>query len=277
MSFIAVAIGGGALIGAIGSNLAAGTQANAANAATAAQQTDQQASLAEQKREFDLNQANQAPFLKAGQGAVTQLSDLMNNGGFPSWDKTFSAPTADQARQTPGYQFALQQGEGAIENSAAARGGLLSGNTLNAEQQYGQGLADTNYQQVYNNALQQYQQGYNQFQQNQSNQFNRLSTLAGGGQVAANQLGAQGQAASQNIANINSSAGQQIGQSLQNAGAATASGYVGTANAFGGGLSNISQLMMLKNQGLLGGGSSGGSGVPYNPDTGMYDPGYITT
>lgn len=249
----ALIIGGVAAagIGAGASLSAAGTQADAATQAANIQQSDAEKSLAEQKRQFDINQANQAPFLQAGQGAVTKLSDLMNNGGFPAWDQVFQAPTADQARQTPGYQFALQQGEGAIENSAAAKGGLLSGNTLNAEQQYGQGLADSNYQQVYNNALGRYQQQYNIFQNNQANQFNRLSTLAGGGQTAANNLGAQGQAAANTVANINLNSGQQIGNSLNNAAAATASGYVGAGNAAGGAFNNISQLMMMKNAGFF--------------------------
>lgn len=238
-------------IGAGASLSAAGKQADVANKAADIQQSEADKSIAEQKRQFDINQANQAPFLKAGQGAVTQLSDLMNNGGFPSWDKTFQAPTAEEARNTPGYKFALDQGTGAVQNSAAARGGLLSGNTATELEKYGQGLADTNYQQVYNNALNQYQMGYNQYQQNQTNQFNRLSTLAGGGQTAANTLGAEGQAAANNVANINLTSGQQVGNSLNNAAAATASGYVGVGNALNGGLSNISQLMMMKNAGFF--------------------------
>jgi hypothetical protein len=226
---------------------AAGTQADAANNATVTQAQEAQNALDFQKQQWDTQQKNEAPFLQAGQGAVTQLSSLMNNGGFPSWDQTFQAPTADQARQTPGYQFALDQGNQSVQNSAAARGGLLSGNTLAASQQYGQGLADSNYQQVYNNSLMQYQQSYNQFQNNQANQFNRLSTLAGGGQIAANQLGQEGQAAAQNSGNISIGLGQQIGNNLNNSAAARASGYVGAANSVNNGLSDLMQLALLNN------------------------------
>ena len=164
------------------------------------------------------------------------------------WTGEFQAPTAEQAAQTPGYQFQLQQGEQALENSAASRGNLLSGNTGAALEQYGQGLASTNYQQTYNNTLQQYQQSYNQFQQNQSNQYNRLASLAGLGQVSAGQLTSAGGNAANNSANTLLASGQQIGQNINNAAAATASGYVGSANAYGGALGNIGNNV----SGLLG-------------------------
>lgn len=44
-----------------------------------------------------------------------------------------------------GYQFALDEGTKGIENSAAARGGLMSGNTLKALTKYKTGLADQFY------------------------------------------------------------------------------------------------------------------------------------
>lgn len=189
-------------------------------------------------------------------------------GGYGSlsqgWNQEFQAPTAAQAAQTPGYQFALQQGQQALQNSAAAKGGLLSGNTAEALDQYSQGLADSNYQQTYNNALGQYQTAYNQFQNNQANTYNRLAGLAGTGQTAAGQLNSAGQAAASNIGNISQTAGQQIGQSAQNAGAATASGYVGQANAInsgiGSGVGSVQQGILLSQ--LLNG--SGNTGNSYN-------------
>lgn len=164
------------------------------------------------------------------------------------WNQEFQAPTAEQASQTPGYQFQLNEGLKALQNSAAAKGNLLSGNTAEALDQYSQGLASSNYQQTYNNSLNQYQNAYNQFQQNQANQFNRLSALSGTGQVAAGQLNSAGQAAANNVGNISLTSGQQIGNDIQNAGAATASGYVGSANALGGGLTGATNSI---GQGLL--------------------------
>lgn len=235
-------------IGTAGSLAAGGEQASASKNAAALQAQEAQNALNEQTREFNTQQSNLAPWLQTGQGAIQTLSGLvpqLNAAGanYPS----FTAPTAEQAQQTPGYQFALQQGEQGVQNSAAARGGLLSGNTLAAEQQYGQGLASTTYQQTYNNALQSYQQAYNQFQNQQTNTYNRYANLAGLGQTAAAQLGQEGQAAAANTANIDLNTGAQQGASLQNAAAATASGYVGASNAATGAIGNIGQAYALNN------------------------------
>lgn len=233
-------------IGAGSSISAANTQADAANKATETQAQEAQNALDYQKQVDAQNRANQAPWLNAGQSAVSTLSGLipqMNaaNANYPA----FQAPTADQARQTPGYQFAMQQGLQGVQNSAAARGDLLSGNTLAATEKYGQGLADSNYQQTYNNALGQYQQAYNQFQNQQNGEFNRYAALAGYGQTAANQLSAQGQQSAQNAGNISINLGQQVGNNLQNAAAATASGYVGAGNAINSSIGNIGQYLSL--------------------------------
>lgn len=178
----------------------------------------------------------------AGQTVPNSTAQAQASGlGFGSLLQGFQAPTAAEAAATPGYQFQLQQGEQAIDNGAAARGGLLSGNTLNAENAYGQGLAASNYQNTYNNA-------FNTFNSNQANQYNRLASLAGVGQTAASQLNSSGQAAASNIGNISQTAGQQIGQSAQNAGAATASGYVGAGNAINSGIGSATGSAQ---QGLL--------------------------
>src|SRR5690242_3950495 len=71
----------------------------------------------------------------AGQSANPTLASTINpslgaTGSLAQgYGKTFQTPTLDEARQDPGYQFQLQQGEQALQSSAAARGGLLSGNT----------------------------------------------------------------------------------------------------------------------------------------------------
>ena len=238
----------GAGLGAGASISAAGTQADAANNAANLQAQQAANSLAEQKREYDIQQKNEAPFLATGQDASRQLQAGLQPGGslVQPWTNSFTAPTNVTEQNDPGYQFRLQQGQQMLENSAASRGSLLSGNTATAEQQYGQDYASNEYSNVYNRALTEYQNKYNIFQNNQANQFNRLSTAAGGGQVAAGQLGQQGQAAASNIANINMASGQQIGQQMNNAAAARASGYVGAANSLNSGISTLGQVQMLK-------------------------------
>lgn len=249
----ALAIGGiaAAGIGAGASLSAAGTQSSAAQNAAETQAQEAQNALNFQEQQYNTTQQQEAPWITQGQGAVNTLGQLIpqlnaQSAAYPQ----FQAPTAAQAAATPGYQFTAQQGEQAVSNSAAAQGNLLSGNTLNAEQQYGQNLASTTYQQTYNNALAGYQQNYQQFQNNQANQFNRYASLAGLGQTATTQAGQLGQSAANTAANIDLTTGAQQGQQINNAAAATASGYVGAANAFSGGISNLSQLALL--QGLNG-------------------------
>lgn len=86
-----------------------------------------------------------------GTGSGGSVGGLMggSSGGGP-----FTAPSLEDAQNSPGYQFALQQGLQGIQRSAAARGTLLTGGTLKALQQYGTGLADQTYGNVFNRALQ---------------------------------------------------------------------------------------------------------------------------
>ena len=170
----------------------------------------------------------------------------------------FQAPTADQARLTPGYQFGLQQGEGAQQASAAARGDLLTGGTQAALNQYGQNYADTNYNNVYNQALQTYNTNYNAWANQQASEYNKLAGMSGVGQTTAGQLNSEGLQSTGQIANTLTNTGQQIGQQNTNAAAATASGYVGSANALSsgitGGSNGLMQMMLMKS--LLNGGIS---------------------
>lgn len=67
---------------------------------------------------------------------------------------TFNAPTADQvATSDPGYAFRLNQGLGALQNSAAARGVLNTGGTLKDIEDYGQSAASQEYQNAFNRDL----------------------------------------------------------------------------------------------------------------------------
>jgi hypothetical protein len=134
---------GGSLINGIFSSQAGKAQASAAKYAANLQYNLGEQSLGFQQQEFGTQQANEAPWLQAGQGAIGQLAQLAGPGGLPQWNQTFQAPTAAQAEATPGYQFQLQQGNQAIQNSAAASGNLLSGGTSAALDQYSQRLAST--------------------------------------------------------------------------------------------------------------------------------------
>ena len=182
---IETAILGSAVLGAASSRSAAKSQERAAG---------QAADL--QREQFERQIELQEPWRRAGVNALNKLG----TGFTGQVDLT----------QDPGYAFRLSQGTKALERSAAARGGLISGNTGGALQQYGQGLASQEYQNAYNRAL---------------NQYNTTAALAGVGQTSVNQLGAAGQ-------NYATGAGEALGAGAQ----ARASGYMGMANAIGGGV-----------------------------------------
>ena len=76
-------------------------------------------------------------------------------GPAPQFDAPdFDAPDADSIYSDPSYQFRLNQGLGALESSAAARGVLRSGGTLKGVQDYAQDYASQEYNNIYNRALQ---------------------------------------------------------------------------------------------------------------------------
>jgi len=204
------------------------------------------------------NQLGSANPNAAGASApgTTNLGNMVNPslGGFGSLMQAypggpFVAPTAAEALQSPGEQAQLQLGTQAMQQSAAAKGGLLTGGTAQALDAYGQQLASTNYQNTYNNAYNTYASGYNQFQNQQANEYNRLASLAGVGQTTASNLASLGQSSASGISSNLLSTAQGMGQQLNNAGAANASGILGQANAanqgISGGLSALNQYSQL--------------------------------
>jgi hypothetical protein len=164
----------------------------------------------------------QEPFRQAGLTAQEQIMQLLGVGGdataegYGSLAKPFGQTDFEQ---DPGYAFRQAEGMKALERSAAARGGLLSGGTLKGIQRFGQDLAS----QEYGNA-------FNRYQIERSARLNPLQSLMGSGQSAANVM----------TGNIGQS-GQNQQANILGAGQARASGYVGQANALGGALGSIGQ------------------------------------
>ena len=182
------AIIGSGLLGASASRSAASSQERAARESTAAQE-----------RMFNKQVELQEPFRKTGVNALPELVAASKYTPFGM----------EQFQADPGYGFRLREGMKALERSAAARGGLLSGGTLQGIQDYGQGLAS-----------QEFTNAFNRYQLERQARLNPLQSLAGMAQTSANTLtGAAGQL------------GQNIGSNIIGAGNARASGYMGTANA----------------------------------------------
>lgn len=200
------AIVGSAIIGGYAANKAANTQADAANRAADLQ-------MEQFKRQTEL----QEPFRQAGLAGQNRLLELLglsqnkNAVGYGSLMRPFSM--AD-FQADPGYNFRLREGLSALDKQAAARGGLISGNSLRAAQDYGQNLAS-----------EEFQNAFNRYQVNRANQLQPLQSLTGAGQSTVNALGeAGGQMA------------RGVGEAYQGAANARASGYMGMANALTGGL-----------------------------------------
>lgn len=131
----------------------------------------------------------------------------------PMGGNTFTQPGAPAQATAPGqpdysafynspdYAFARQEGTRGIERSAAARGGIASGNTLASLARFNSGLATQNY----------------------GNYVNRLSALAGIGQTSS-----EGLADRRNQFAIN------LGNNAIGAGGARASGIQQRAGAYAG-------------------------------------------
>lgn len=144
---------------------------------------------------FNQNREDTAAWRDAGKEALGG----MQNADFQR-DFTMADFTAD-----PGYQFRLQEGQKALERSAAARGGLNSGATMKALMGYGQNFAS----QEYGNA-------YNRFNADRDRRFNRLASTAGLGQTTMGQMIGAGQqtagtVASNHMGMGNAQAGAIIG------------------------------------------------------------------
>lgn len=161
------------------------------------------------------------------QAAIERVNALLGLGG--------EAPAYDLFRETPGYNFLLEEMQRGVERSAAARGGLVSGNTLTELQQRAGGLAD----QTFNNYL---------------------ATL----------LGLQSQGVDQTLAGMRTNLGTQQADFRLGAGGARASGIEGSGAALAGGLAGgatalgdfmgRNQLMsLLRPQSVPG---TGGGGLP---------------
>lgn len=92
------------------------------------------------------------PYMDFGGEGRDELAMRLGLGGdetnplYGSLMKTF---TGADLENTPGYEFGLSQGSRALNNSAGARGNLLSGAALKAAERFGQDYAGTQFQAAY--------------------------------------------------------------------------------------------------------------------------------
>jgi len=136
----AAIIGGSVIAGGLGL-AASGKVARASRRAGELGFEASEASIAEQRRQFDIAQELTAPRRAAEEEAINSLRGLLGLGGAP--------PDFSAFAQTPGFQFTREEALRATERGAAARGGLVSGGTLAELQGRAAGLAGQNFLQSF--------------------------------------------------------------------------------------------------------------------------------
>lgn len=167
----------------------------AAKKASKAQIEATRMGIEELRRQFDLSRADLAPWREAGGQAIGQGLAMLQ----PGYDYTAS----------PGYQFRFNEGQRAVDSSAASKGLLMSGGQLKDLVKYGQGVAADDF----------------------NDQFNRYMSIAGGGQQAATSGAQLGQNTANGIADLYTQQGN-----------ARASGYIGQAQGIQQGIGQLAQI-----------------------------------
>jgi hypothetical protein len=148
------------------------------------------------------------------------LAGDTNAADFGQYAKPFGAEAFEK---DPGYAFRQSEGMKALERSASARGGLLSGGALKGIQRFGQDLAS----QEFGNA-------FNRYTTERAARLGTLGSLTGAGQSASNIMtGAAGQYGSQTAGNT-LARGQATAQNALNRGEATAGMALGLGQATAG-------------------------------------------
>jgi hypothetical protein len=203
-------VGGSVVTGVMG--------ADAAKSAARTQAASADRAMAQEREMYDISREDLAPYRETG---YTALKDI--EGMKPFLTAQFGPDQFEQYLD-PSMAFRQKIGEQSTARMANVGGGALSGNTLRALTDYGQGLASTEY----GNA-------FNRFQTERGNIYNTLANIAGMGQGAVN----TGVSAAQNF-------GQQMTGLTTGQGAALAGGQVGAANALGGAAQNVGNMAYLQ-------------------------------
>ena len=205
-------------------------------AATSAAAADRASDV--QREMFERNVELNAPFREAGITALNKLTPLATE---------YTPFGMQQFQADPGYGFRMSEGMKALEGSAAARGGLLSGNALRGIQRFGQDLVS-----------QEFQNAFNRYGVERERRLNPLQSLAGVGQTTSQNLGTAGTQFADTMDNIGMNQAAVAG----NAGMARASAYGDTLN----------QLSRLYG-GMNFGRPAGGARLPFGSGSGTFGEG----
>lgn len=172
MSWVAVGVGGAALVGGIYSS---NRQGAAADRAAQGQQGAALAGIDEQRRQFDLVQSLLSPYVQSGARALNGQNDIAGINGNDAQQKAIEALQA-----SPMYQSQLKAGTNSILANASATGGLRGGNTQGALAQFSPALLSSTI----------------------NDQFGRLGGLTTLGQNSAVMTGNAGMQTGNNVSNL---------------------------------------------------------------------------
>ena len=190
-----------------------GAVSEAASTANAAAERD----LALRTRMYEEGISRQKPFYEAGVNALPGYVSGIAPGG-----ELVRGFTQADYQADPGYAFRLSEGQKALERSAAARGGLISGGALKAAAKYGQEMGS-----------QEYSNAYNRFRDTQTLRRNALAGVAGYGPTAATSMNTAGQNYATGAGNIISGQGETSANALLAGNQARQSAYGQLGSAFG--------------------------------------------
>lgn len=202
----------GGLIAAGAGLIGSGMQADAAKRAGQAGEHAMKNAMRSREGMFNRISGQLAPWRETGKQALGEFSNLAGRADISDFD----------FQSDPGYQFRLDEGTKALEASAAARGGYFSGGTGMDLTRYGQGMAS----QEYGNA-------FDRWRRMEDTNASQLYNLANMGLGASGQTGAMGTTAASGVA-----------QDMATSGSLQAQGIQGQANAWSGGLRNLSNQVM---------------------------------
>lgn len=209
----------GGLSSLLSSLLGAGVSAYGSSAASGAVQQANQNAIATQQQYLGNVNSIYGTQQSTGNSAMSSLASVLGLNGQTANYSDFE--------NSPGYQFAVQQGTQAIQRAAAANGSAYTPNTLDAVGQYVTGTAAQNY----------------------NNYVSQLMSTAG-----------LGSSANSALASANLSTGNNISTLQQNIGNAQASGTTGITGSVGSLLSGANGSGLISSiGGLLGLTGTGGA------------------
>jgi hypothetical protein len=229
MTWVAVAIGGSAVLGYMGSR----RQASAAESAAALVKLKPQVmqrnfsvkqskeSLAFQREMYEKGLTLGEPYREAGYGALTRIGELLPG---------LTAPVSrEEIMGLPGYQFAMEQGVGSARQMANVGGG--GSNVDRAAQKF---AIDYTLGTAMPQVISQRQ-----------NIYNTLAGIAGIGQTSTTGAIGAGQQYGANVANISGATAGALSNLAVGGATAAGAGQIGAANAYASGMSNIGNSALM--------------------------------